>query len=339
MRNTFSLSMADDNNLPEPCEGHSFLQSRQWALLKASFGWKPLYLSLDGKSLIILIREFLPGFSLAYVPHAPDESYRESLEDISLVVRKYLPGGCIFIRYDLIWNKGNSPLTPFVKSVSDIQPPSTVIIDLSGNKESLLAGMKSKTRYNIKLSAKKGVSVRRYGAELLDKWYDIYRETGERDKISLHSYAYYRKIFEIAGNPSLQGDSPIDIRLYMAETEGQFIAGIITCFYKGNAVYLYGASGNTGRDKMPSYALQWQAICDAKDEGCLTYDMFGIPPADDPAHPMHGLYRFKTGFGGVILHMAGCYDFPLNKSKYYCYRVAEKGRYFYYKRLRKNKIK
>ena len=108
MRNTFLLSMADDNNLPEPCEGNSFLQSRQWALLKASFGWKPLYLSLDGKSLIILIREFLPGFSLAYVPHAPDESYRDSLEDISLAVRKYLPGGCIFIRYDLTWNKVNS---------------------------------------------------------------------------------------------------------------------------------------------------------------------------------------------------------------------------------------
>ena len=96
-----------------------------------------------------------------------------------------------------------------------------MIIDLSGDKETLLAGMKSKTRYNIKLSAKKGVSVRRYGAELLDKWYDIYRETGERDKISLHSYAYYRKIFEIAGILHFRGIHPIDIRLYMAESEGE----------------------------------------------------------------------------------------------------------------------
>ncbi|MDX9801157.1 MAG: peptidoglycan bridge formation glycyltransferase FemA/FemB family protein [Spirochaetia bacterium] len=340
MKNTFFLAVADEKRMPSTGEGSSFLQSRQWAQLKSNFGWKPLYLSLDGKGVIILIREFFPGFSLAYVPHAIDEKYKNSLEDLSLAVKKYLPKGSVFIRYDLTWNKTDSPGSPLVKAASDIQPPSTVIIDLTRSKEELLAGMKSKTRYNIKLSGKKGIIVRRCGLDSLDEWYDIYSETAERDKISLHSLSYYRKIFEIAEDSSeeLSIDSSIDIRLYMAESEGRFIAGIITCFYKKKAVYLYGASRNTGREKMPSYALQWQAICDAKDEGCVSYDMFGIPPADDPTHPMHGLYRFKTGFGGVILHMAGCYDFPLNPLKYFIYRVAEQVRFFYYKKLRKSKI-
>ncbi len=169
----------------------------------------------------------------------------------------------------------------------------------------------------------------RCGAELLEQWYDIYVETSERDKIALHSQDYYRKVFELASN------AETDIRLYMAESEGKYIAGIVTCFYNGKATYLYGASSNCDREKMPAYALQWKAVCDAKEAGCTSYDMFGIPPADDPSHPMYGLYRFKTGFGGEIIHRAGCYDYPLEKQKYSLYCLAEKARSFYFRKIRK----
>jgi lipid II:glycine glycyltransferase (peptidoglycan interpeptide bridge formation enzyme) len=220
-----------------------------------------------------------------------------------------------------------------VKSSADIQPPVTVIIDLLQETETILASMKSKTRYNIRLSARKGVTVRRYGVEMLDTWYSLYLETGKRDKIALHSYDYYRKVFEYG---SKEG-SGAEIRLYMAESEGKQIAGIVTCFYRGTATYLYGASSNEEREKMPAYALQWKAICDAKEYGCTEYDMFGIPPSDDPSHPMHGLYRFKTGFGGAITVKAGCFDFPLKKGSYLFFRLAEKARNYYYKKLKKRR--
>jgi lipid II:glycine glycyltransferase (peptidoglycan interpeptide bridge formation enzyme) len=74
---------------------------------------------------------------------------------------------------------------------------------------------------------------------------------------------------------------------------------------------------------MAPYALQWEAICRAKSHGCTEYDMFGIAPYPSPSHPLYGLYRFKTGFGGSILHRMGCWDYPLNSARYDMYRTAE----------------
>ena len=332
MENSFILDKTDENST---APGSSFLQSRYWALLKSSFGWKPYFFNLDGGNLTVLVRSFRSLFSLAYIAHAPAEKYRNSLVEISLCIKKYLPENCIFIRFDLPWIDVPGPDRPFVKAAADIQPTSTVIVDLTKDTDTILSEMKSKTRYNIRLAGKKGVRVKRCGIETLDKWYEIYRETGTRDKIALHSPDYYRKVFEYAASEGDAGEINPDIRLYMAESEGRYIAGIVTSFYSGKAVYLYGASLNSDREKMPAYALQWKAMCDAKDEGCTEYDMFGIPPADDPDHPMHGLYRFKTGFGGSIIHRAGCYDYPLKPSGYSLYRLAEKARYFYFKKIRK----
>ena len=84
-----------------------------------------------------------------------------------------------------------------------------------------------------------------------------------------------------------------------------------------------------------AYLLQWQAIRDAREVGCGSYDVYGIPPANDPHHPMYGLYRFKTGFGGTLIHRCGVYDAPVKPGLYRLFRVVEKGRQFYYKRLRK----
>ena len=86
---------------------------------------------------------------------------------------------------------------------------------------------------------------------------------------------------------------------------------------------------------MPTYALQWRGIQEAKALGCTTYDLLGIPPTDDPGHPMHGLFRVKTGFGGEIVHRAGCIDAPLRPLLYHGFRIAEMTRKLYYGKVRK----
>ncbi len=86
---------------------------------------------------------------------------------------------------------------------------------------------------------------------------------------------------------------------------------------------------------MPAYILQWTAVCDAKQAGCAYYDLYGIPPSDDESHPMHGLYRFKTGFGGRVIHRVGSVDMPLRPFLYRVYTVLENGRAFWFKRVRK----
>ena len=313
----------------------AFLQSNLWTLLKGSFGWEPYTFHYEGKIVNLLLRRFGKIFSLAYVPYAPLEQSR--LQEFSDYLKPLLPKGCLFIRYDLPWyvdQEGQWTDAPksFRKASMDIQPPSSVILNISRPLDDILKGMKDRARRNVKTAEKKGVTVSRHGAEKLDVWYNLYKETSERDRISIHPEIYYRKLFELASN-----QKRFDVRLYLASVENDVIAGIITMFDGREATYLYGASCSRKRETMPAYALQWRAIQDAKDAGCMEYDFFGISPTDDPKHPMHGLYLFKTGWGGTIIHRPGCWDYPCRPALYKLFRLFESVRKWYYKKFKKNK--
>jgi lipid II:glycine glycyltransferase (peptidoglycan interpeptide bridge formation enzyme) len=214
----------------------------------------------------------------------------------------------------------------------DVQPPSTVVLDLSPSEEELLAAMKSKTRYNVRLSLKKGVTVTECGEEQLDAWYRLYRETGIRDRIAVHAEEYFREMFRLSRR---YGRGAPEYRLLMARHDGDLLAGIVVAFRGARAWYPFGASAGLKRNLMPTYALQWRAIQLARSRGCESYDLFGIPPAPDPRHPMHGLYQFKTGFGGKVVNRYGCWDAVLKRPRYAAYRAAERARRYYYLDFRK----
>jgi hypothetical protein len=124
------------------------------------------------------------------------------------------------------------------------------------------------------------------------------------------------------------------VTLYIASHEGSDLAAIITLFTKDEAIYLYGCSSNEKRNLMPAYLVQWTAICDAKKFDSKIYDFYGIPPTNDEGHPMHGLYLFKTGFGGKLVHRPGTFDVPLS-AMYGFYTMAEKLRAVYHKKFLK----
>ena len=238
----------------------------------------------------------------------------------------------ICVRFDLLWPAGRLAgveVPGLRKSPLDIQPSSTVLIDLHQSPDDLLAQMHKKNRYNVGLSRRKGVLVAEV-EEGLERWYRMYRETAERDRISIHPFRYYERLFQIAR------DSPhLTLHLYLAEHDGDLLAGIIVAHLGDHATYLYGASSNCKRELMPNYALQWHALQAAREAGMAVYDLFGVPPADDPAHPMHGLYRFKTGFGGSLVHREGSWDVVIQPVSYRLYRVAERARAYYFHHLRK----
>lgn len=226
---------------------------------------------------------------------------------------------------------------PAVRASSNTQPPDSVILDLTIPEDELLAQMKAKWRYNVKLAEKKGVTIRFLdgvsgATEGIDIFYGLYLDTAKRDGIAVHSKAYYASLVTRAADyRATKFDKPVSVRVYVAEHEGLALASIITLFCGEEAVYLYGASSNEKRNLMPAYALQWRAIRDAARSGCTRYDFYGISPTDDPTHPMSGLYRFKTGFGGSIIHRVGSWDMPLIAPLYACYRMAEKLRDFWFK--------
>ena len=335
----------------------SLLQSGFWGAFRGQLGWQSLafHCSYRGDTfgLLVLVRRLALEFGLAYVPHGPEieepTADREGfLVALSQALRPHLPR-CVFLRFDLPWGIGGLGNHPEVlknsaglrKAPMDVQPPSTVILDLRAEEGELLTAMKNKTRYNIRLAAKKGVelsidrqqpSEHRSVERALAEWYRLYEETARRDRITLHGEQYYRTLFTLAGNYGAGGP---ELYLLTARHEGELLAGIILALKGQRAWYLYGASSDRKRNLMPGYALQWRAILLAKKRGCRCYDLFGIPPDDDPEHPMHGLFRFKTGFGGQVINRLGCYDLSFRPLLYRLYRLAEALRAFYFRRWRK----
>jgi lipid II:glycine glycyltransferase (peptidoglycan interpeptide bridge formation enzyme) len=45
--------------------------------------------------------------------------------------------------------------------------------------------------------------------------------------------------------------------------------------------------------------------------------------AGAPDARRQGLYRFETGFGGILFHRIGCWDYPLSPIGHAMFRAAE----------------
>ena len=193
----------------------------------------------------------------------------------------------------------------------------TLVLDLNKTEEELLAGMKQKTRYNINLSRKQGVSVKAISnfqfpisKNCLAEFLKLIKITAERDKIKSHPENHYRKMVEIIPNDIF--------RLYVAEFDRKIIAANIIAFFGKRATYLHGASSNESRNLMAPYLLQWEQIKEAKKRGCKIYDFWGI---DEKKWP--GITRFKKGFGGDEISYVGTYDYIFDRKWYWAYKLAK----------------
>ncbi len=290
----------------------------------------------------------------AYVPFgpelAPDEDDVGSfLEQLSCSLEPMLGPRCAFIRWDLPWTSvharesrdftgsgewlGPPPshlrelrfnfgteLRSLRKAPRDLLPPSTLLVDLVGNEDDLLARMHPKTRYNIRLAERRGVVVTRGTAADLPSWYALYLETTARNRLEPMPFVHFETMLDERGEGST---SPVLPRLLLAHHEGRLLAGMLLAIAPARATYLYGASSGQHRELMASSALQWAAIRVAKDAGCMDYDMFGAAPRTGDPHPLAGVHRFKVGFGGRLVHREGCWDFPFDERSYEDWRGWE----------------
>lgn len=334
-------------------------QTAFWSAVKNKLGSFPVavnfrYAKTITSDLLVLIQPLDEIYTIAYVPYGPELQPDEAsqgpfLEELSECLRSFLPKNCITIRYDLCWEsywaKDNSHFSSqgdwlgepsvnaqefrfncntvkwnFKKAHFNILPSSTIYLNLNVGKENMLDGMKPKTRYNIRLAHKKGVNVRVTGIENLGIWYDLYRDTAIRNNIFLNDIIYFETVLSTKVDNSL---SPAEVMLLVAEWDGIPLAAMFLIISGTRGSYLYGASSSEHRNLMATYALQWEAIRISKEKGCTEYDMFGISPGPDPSHPLYGLYKFKTGFGGKLYHSLGCWDYPLINDKYNEFRSSE----------------
>ena len=189
-------------------------------------------------------------------------------------------------------------------SSDQIQFKNTVIIDLNPSEEEMLARMKQKTRYNVRLAEKKGVSLRIGTMDDLGMLYKMYAETSVRDGFVIRDDGYYKTVWTLFMNSSEPTCEPI-----IAEVDGVPVAAIFVFYFAGRAYYVYGMSRSVHREKMPTYLLQWEAMKRAKAKGCAVYDLWGAPEVFDESDSMWGVYRFKEGLGGNVVRTLGAWDF------------------------------
>jgi len=183
--------------------------------------------------------------------------------------------------------------------VPPVQPAHTAVVDLGGGPDAVLARMRPKGRYNVRLAERRGVRVETVADIPLAaaRLARLCAVTERRQGIVLPSSGHLRLVLT-----ALPGS-----RVLLASVEGECVAGALVVPFAGEAVYLYGGSAAVHRERQPSALLQFAAMRAALDAGCTRYDLWGIPPDADPGHPWHGLRQFKLSLGGTERAAAGAW--------------------------------
>ncbi|MGQ9552990.1 MAG: lipid II:glycine glycyltransferase FemX [Anaerolineae bacterium] len=324
------------------CDPASILQTYQWGQLKNAFGWSVHRYSGKAGMAQLLVRT-TPAGKIAYVPRGPalyspherTQAMAEVVDELHSICQRI---GAITLKLEPQCPHDESTVAilqrlGFRPSFQSVQPGSTVVVDVSGSEDDVLARMRSKTRYNTRLASRKGVRVRLGEGNDLPVFARLVHETGQRDGFAVHPRAYYERAYDLF--------SPLGMAaLLLAEYNNEILAGLMVFAFAATAYYLYGASSGRYRDLMPTYALQWEAIRWARAQGCTTYDLWGVPdevgraPGDylDTEVParqgLWGVWRFKRGFGGRVVRYVGTWDYvykPIGYRLYHwLFRLREK---------------
>ncbi len=241
-----------------------FQQSREWAKVKEFWKNEIVIVEDENKSIIasmsILIRK-LPIFGnimkevakkyKAFVIIIEPNVKKENKEFSSLVKK--------------LGYKINSKA---IKFDQEIQARHNFRLNLEDKTEDeIFKNFASKTRYNVRLSGKKGVIVEEKNEEGIDEFYELMKETGKRDNFRTRPKEYFEKILK---------EFPYQTKIYIAYYENEPISAIMPIIYGNKMWYLYGASSNKHRNLMSTYLLQWEMIKLAIKNNCKVYDFRGV---------------------------------------------------------------
>jgi lipid II:glycine glycyltransferase (peptidoglycan interpeptide bridge formation enzyme) len=320
----FSGKSEDWDNYLHVAKNEEFLQSYSWGEFQSQEGKSVLRIrGMIQDKVVYQAQGFvhlLPlGMKYLYFPH--NLPLTEKIDDFLDFLKKQ---GFVFARFEPI--EDFESIKYKKRATHHRQYQYTSVIDLLLSDEELSKNFHEKTRYNIRLAAKKGVTIK--NEKNADIFWPLIKETYERDGIKSHSQQYYRDFIALSGCTQMTayfGDTPL--------------ASVLLYTFGKTCVYVHGASSNTNRNLMAPYLLQWEALQYARVQGCLVYDLGGVakPVASNSPHAetfftstwdkndkLSGVTRFKAGFNGTIKHYADASDIIFDSMKYSLYTLARK---------------
>lgn len=317
------------------------LQSWTWGAFKSRWGWQamPSLMTIAESSweplaAALILKRPVPRtpFCILYVPRGPildynDRALRQQvLAQLEKVARRER---AIFLKIDpevvQAWGEEEERPSPiggrFIQELTrrgwrfssdQIQFRNTVELPLAESEEALLGAMKPKTRYNIRLAERKGISVRPGAPGDFPAIAAMYAETAVRDGFTIRPTAYYLDIWNAFYQAGMA--QPL-----LAEFENRPIAAVVLVRYGQRAIYMYGASTDQERQRMPNHLLQWEAIRWAKAQGAAVYDFWGAPDDFKETDRLWGVWRFKQGYSGQVVRHIGAWDYPARPLLYWAY--------------------
>lgn len=301
----------------------SILQTKEWADFKASQG----FLILNVGNLFAHERKLPYGQNFIYLPEVSSKYLTaQNMQEVKNLAKER---DSVFIRIEFIDPFSDSAdkiirSFGFVKSFEEVQPKWRQVIDISGSVEDILAQMKPKGRYNIRLAQKKQVEVNSYNSKtinindksVINSFYRLVAQTVQREGISGRPLDYFITMIDKFSDTDY-------LEIYIASYKGEPLAAALVGFYGDVASYLYGGSSSEHREVMAPYAMHWQIIKDAKSRGIKRYDMLGRSRPADKNSKWSGVTRFKEQFGGEAVEILGSYDFINKKFIYRIFRLLE----------------
>lgn len=279
-------------------------QTTYWGDVKSNWGYEGVYLENNGNivaAMLLLIRKLpILKTSLAYSSKGPvcdvknSEMFLKLIEEASPLIKKHK----IFsLKFDpeVLCTKEN--ISFFKKAGFKVkcghahlhdyaQPKFNMVLNLDGHtEETLIADFENKTRYNLRLAYRKGVTVYyENSTDAAETFHSLYKTTAIRDKFSYRDVDYFKNMVDVIPKENL--------RIYFTKHEEDILSSAI-CIKSGDKMwYMYGASSNEKRNLMPNYAMQWEMIKWALECGSKRYDFGGVFVLDKE----NGLYKFKKGF-------------------------------------------
>lgn len=311
----------------------NFQQSLEWGSVKTSWK-KEVILAEDSSkkiigSLMVWIRKIPLFGNIMYSARGPVcdihnlEVLKQITEGAKVLAKKY---NAIVLRIEPDIESSDTEFKNIMLELGylikddaknfrdEIQPRYVFRLDTKGKTEDeLFKALHSKTRYNVRLATKKGVTIKDGTKEDLKDFHKIMVTTGIRDGFITRPLAYFEKMYDCLG--------PEHMKILMAYYENKPISGVIPIMYGNKTWYLYGASSNEHRNLMPNYLLQWEMIKIAVSRRSDIYDLRGVPGIADDSN---GLYRFKKGFGAKYTEFVGEVYIPFKPLTYRAYKISEK---------------
>lgn len=299
----------------------SFLQSYEWGEFQKAIGRKVRRIEQGDLRAQVIKHELPFGKSYLYLPKGPvvenrKKNYNRELGILAGKISEIAKQeNSVFCKIEPEVSYSFSGFENKIKASSSLQPRKTLLLNLAPGEESILSQMHSKTRYNIRLASRKGVEFEEISGErkcALDRFWNLLKQTAERDNFKPHTKEYYYRMCQILGKAGM-------LEIFAAKYKNKIIAANLIVFFGDKAVYLHGASDHNYRKLMAPYLLQWGAILEAKRRGVKHYDFWGV---DEKKWP--GVTRFKKGFGGKEVSYPLASDIVFSNFWYGAYNISKK---------------